>query len=169
MRCARAVCQAKQGQWMKWEGLEKRKISWKDLWDMEAGRISFLVRSIYDVLPTPTNLHQWLGKDPACPLCGTPATLRHILTACKVSLAQHRYTWRHNKVLRSLAAIIDIKRNIHNAQPHNQRGTKPMISFVREGQKPPIRPTNVRAGILQAANDWVLRVDLDNMLKYQWK
>ena len=165
MRCARAVSQAKQGQWMKWEGLEKRKLSWKDLWDMEAGRITFLVRSIYDVLPTPTNLHQWLGKDPACPLCSTPATLRHILTACKVSLAQHRYTWRHNKVLRSLAAIIDIKRNTQNAQPHNQRGTKPMISFVREGQKPPNRPTNVRAGILQAANDWVLRVDLDNMLK----
>ena len=26
----------KQGQWMRWEGLEKRKLGWRDLWEMEA-------------------------------------------------------------------------------------------------------------------------------------
>lgn len=35
-RCAKAVSQAKQGQWMNKEGVEKRKFSWKELWDMEA-------------------------------------------------------------------------------------------------------------------------------------
>ena len=30
--------------------IEKRKISWKELWGMEA-RISFLLRANYDVLP----------------------------------------------------------------------------------------------------------------------
>ncbi|KAI2649993.1 Protein translocase subunit SecA 2 [Labeo rohita] len=28
-------------------------------------------------------LQQWLGEDPSCPLCTSPATLRHILTGCK--------------------------------------------------------------------------------------
>lgn len=28
---ANAVGQAKQGQWLNWEGVEKRKLSWRDL------------------------------------------------------------------------------------------------------------------------------------------
>lgn len=65
-RCAKAVSQVKQGQWMRWESVEKQTISWKDMWEMESSRISFLIRSIYDVLPTPTNLNQWVGEDPSC-------------------------------------------------------------------------------------------------------
>ncbi|KAK0147917.1 hypothetical protein N1851_012378 [Merluccius polli] len=30
-RFAKAVAQAKQGQWMRWEGVEKKNISWKEL------------------------------------------------------------------------------------------------------------------------------------------
>ena len=44
-RCAQAVALAKQGQWMAWEGVEKRKISWKELWEMEAFRASFTIRA----------------------------------------------------------------------------------------------------------------------------
>ena len=28
----KAVAQAKQGQWLNWEGVEKKKLSWKELW-----------------------------------------------------------------------------------------------------------------------------------------
>ena len=162
VRCARAVSQAKQGQWMRWEGLEKRKMSWADLWAMESSRISFLIRSVYDVLPTPKNLNQWLGEDPCCSLCGSSATLRHILVACKVSLSQQRYTWRHNIILQSLAAAIDIKRNESNTKP--VKGKEYSITFVREGQKLPNRGTNIPLGTLQKANDWVLLVDLIHRL-----
>ena len=30
-RSAKAVALAKQGQWMTWEGLERRKLSWREL------------------------------------------------------------------------------------------------------------------------------------------
>ncbi|CAM4660065.1 unnamed protein product [Leuciscus chuanchicus] len=51
-----------------WENLEKRKLTWKDLWEMEGNRLSFIIRATYDVLPTPKNINQWTGEDPLCPL-----------------------------------------------------------------------------------------------------
>ncbi|KAJ8403133.1 hypothetical protein AAFF_G00360490 [Aldrovandia affinis] len=116
-RCAKAVSQSKQGQWTSWENLEHRKLTWKDLWEMEGRQISFIIRATYDVLPTPKNLHQWFGEDPSCALCQTPATLRHILTGCKTSLSQGRYTWRHNQVLRQLAITLEGRRTTNNALP----------------------------------------------------
>ena len=41
LRGAKAVGQAQQGQWLNWQGVEKRKLSWRDLWNMEEGRIKF--------------------------------------------------------------------------------------------------------------------------------
>lgn len=116
-RCAQAVAQAKQGQWMTWEGVEKWKISWKELWEMEAFRASFTIRAAYDVLPSPANLSQWYAEDPMCPLCPSLATLKHILVGCKTSLTQGRYTWRHNQVLKCLAAVLESRRISVNALP----------------------------------------------------
>ncbi len=116
-RCAKAVSQAKQGQWMRWEGVERRKFSWKELWGMEAFQTSFILRATYDVLPSPSNLNQWYGEDPTCPLCSSPANLKHILVGCKTSLTQGRYTWRHNQVLRCLAATLETRRSNINALP----------------------------------------------------
>lgn len=93
-KCAKAVSQAKQGQW-----------------SMEAFHISFILRATYDVLPSPSNLKQWYGEDPMCPLFSSPANLKHILVGCKTSLTQGRYTWRHNnKVLKCLPAMLEPRR-----------------------------------------------------------
>ena len=35
LRGTKTVAQAKQGQWLNWEGVEKKKLSWKELWSME--------------------------------------------------------------------------------------------------------------------------------------
>ena len=53
VRCTKAVSQAKQGQWVNWEGVEKKKIKWRDLWSMEASRIRFMIGGTYDVLHLP--------------------------------------------------------------------------------------------------------------------
>ena len=74
---------------------------------MEERSIRFLIGATYDVLSTPQNLKLWVNGDPLCSLCSGTATLRHILSGCKVSLSQGRYTWRHNQVLRSLVAGIE--------------------------------------------------------------
>ena len=42
-RCTKAVSQAKQGQWMRREGVERRKVSQKKLWSMEAFHASFIL------------------------------------------------------------------------------------------------------------------------------
>ena len=94
VRCTKAVSQAKQGQWVNWEGLEKKKIKWRDLLSMEASRIRFTIGAMYDVLPSPQNLNQWFGED-TCTLCSCVYSLRYILSGCKVRLSQGRYTWCH--------------------------------------------------------------------------
>jgi len=48
-----SISQAKQGEWMRWEIVEQCKMGWQDLWSMEESRINFLIRSKYDVLPSP--------------------------------------------------------------------------------------------------------------------
>lgn len=40
-RSAKVVSLAKQGQWMWGQELERKMISWRDLWKMEASKISF--------------------------------------------------------------------------------------------------------------------------------
>lgn len=50
-----------QGAWTRWEHAMDRKVTWADLWQSETHRISFLVRAVYDVLPSPANLFTW-GK-----------------------------------------------------------------------------------------------------------
>ncbi|KAK0139173.1 Retrovirus-related Pol polyprotein from type-2 retrotransposable element R2DM [Merluccius polli] len=162
-RCAKA----QQGRWMKWEGVERRKISWNELWSMEANRLSFIIRATYDVLPSPTNLHLWYGEDPACLQCAAPATLKHILVGCKTSLTQGRYTWRHNQVLKCLAAELENKRVSINAMPLNAQSTFPQkTAFVREGEKQRTKPSPSEAGPLSTARDWEMRVDLSQRLTF---
>lgn len=48
----------KQGSWMSWEIVRERVLTWHDIWNMEEHRIKFLLCSIYDVLPSPTNLRR---------------------------------------------------------------------------------------------------------------
>ena len=62
VRRTKAVSQAKQGQWVNWEGVEKKNIKWRDLWSMEASRIRFMIGATYDVLPSPQNLNQCLVR-----------------------------------------------------------------------------------------------------------
>lgn len=102
---------ASQGAWTKWD-LPKRKITWTDLWRMEPFRISFLLRSVYDTLPTPANLHKWgMREDPLCKLCGERGTMAPILSGCKTALTQGRYRWRHDKVLMTLANTLEQERS----------------------------------------------------------
>ncbi|KAL6484312.1 hypothetical protein MHYP_G00063570 [Metynnis hypsauchen] len=166
-RWAKAVALGKQGRWTRWEGVEKRKMSWRDVWAMDVKSLSFTIRATYDVLPSPTNLHQWFGKDPTCVLCTKPASLRHILTGCKTSLTQGRYTWRHNQVLKILASTLERKRSSINSQPLSTYKTSWETAFVREGataarsnSKPSERSQ------LCPARDWKMLADVGKQLVF---
>ena len=47
LRGTKAVAQAKQGQWLNWEGVEKKKLSWKELWSMDKWRPAMFVMFRY--------------------------------------------------------------------------------------------------------------------------
>lgn len=85
-RCAKTVSQVEQGQWVRWEGVERRKFSWRELLDMEAFHTSFL-RAKYDLMPSPSNLNlNGTEKTLRVPFAHLPQNLRHILVGCKTSL-----------------------------------------------------------------------------------
>ena len=92
-RGARAVGMGAQGAWTKLGSAVSRTVTWSELWRMEPLRIKFMLRSTYDLLPSPTNLVGWgLSEEEGCPLCCGRCNLEHVLSSCKVALSQHRYT-----------------------------------------------------------------------------
>ena len=153
---------AKQSSSMKWE-VEERRVKLEDLWKLEESRLRFLVKSVYDLLPTPQNKNVWYNtEEHKCALCGEKGTLYHILSACKVALAQGRYTYRHNKVLRALAEMVENERLKNNAIKGSQNFS---INFVKEGQKGTLGRRRKDKSYFGTSKDWIMRVDLDKQLK----
>uniref|UniRef100_A0A0L8HH18 Uncharacterized protein n=1 Tax=Octopus bimaculoides TaxID=37653 RepID=A0A0L8HH18_OCTBM len=60
-------------------------------------RLSFIIRATYNLLPLKTN---------KSPVQGKPQSMDHVLSSCKTALADSRYTWRHNRVLKELTSSI---------------------------------------------------------------
>ncbi|XP_060590709.1 uncharacterized protein LOC132745755 [Ruditapes philippinarum] len=119
-RMSRAVQLGPQGNWTRWQ-VPERKLSWQEIWQYEPLRLSFLLRSIYDMLPSPTNLYQWkLIDDPACPLCGSPGSLKHVLSSCPTALSQGRYRWRHDQVLSEVAHVLETERKKERPRPNQK-------------------------------------------------
>ena len=69
-----AVAQPKQG-------------AWSDIKQMEPKQLGFLIKAVYDILPTPVNLKLWsLSTSNLCKACGKIANLKHVITGCRYSL-----------------------------------------------------------------------------------
>ena len=84
---------------VRWDEVVERRFSWSTLWQLEPLRLSFIIKAVYDVLPSGSNLVKWQVSDTSCcSLCCERETLEHVLSACKARLPM--YTWRHNQVLR---------------------------------------------------------------------
>ena len=152
---------AKQGASTKWQ-VPERRLNQREIINMPEERFKFLVKSVYDLLPTPDNKNTWFGTEESCKLCGGKGTIIHILSGCEVALAQGRYKWRHDQVLRELAQCIEEKRKSSNKTPRDARQG---IVFVREGEKKSQQSKQEPRSYLDGASDWRLLVDLENSLK----
>ncbi|RXN33906.1 reverse transcriptase [Labeo rohita] len=160
-RMSRAAGMGQQGAWTRWEQAMDRKVTWTELWQSEPHRITFLIRAVYDVLPSPANLCMWgKAETPTCHLCPAHGTLEHILSSCPTALGQGRYTWRHNQVLKSIADTISKEISKGGRGSNTTRS----VAFVRAGEQPKAG-RKVPTGILASAKDWKLSVDLEK-LKY---
>lgn len=161
-RTSKAVGLKQQGAWMRWENAVERKVTWAEIWKAEPHRIKFLIQAVYDVLPSPSNLHTWgLVDTPSCALCSKRGTLEHILSCCTMALGEGRYRWRHDQVLKTIAEAIS--NGLEWSKQH--RPSKEIIAFVRAGERetPSKRPP---AGILTSAKDWQMLVDLERQLQF---
>ncbi|KAK3788175.1 hypothetical protein RRG08_063042 [Elysia crispata] len=126
-RVQKAVQQPQQGQWTNWDNALQKSITWNEIWHMAPLRISFLIRSVYDLLPSNANLG--------------------------------RYTWRHNRVLQELAAIISTAKG-ETTLPN----TNALIFTTEGGAKSwherPVRTTNQIKCLLDGCDDWDVSADL---------
>ena len=162
LRASQMVGMRQQGAWTRWEQAVDRKISWSELWQAEPYRIKFLIVSVYDVLPSPSNLFCWGKVDaPSCPLCLRRGTLEHILSCCSKALREGRYTWRHDQVLKAIAETIFT--SITQNKP--LRPARQAIAFIRAGEKPKPKPRGA-AGLLGTAPDWQMKADLGKQLGF---
>ena len=153
---------AKQGAQTRWEVPEKR-LSHREIIGRSETSLKFLVKAVYDLLPTPSNKNIWFRSEETCNLCGGNGTLAHILTGCEVALAQGRYRWRHDQVLRQIALCVEARRRNHNNQICR---VKKKIQFVKAGEKRNSAERSLLCSYLDGANDWKLHVDLDRKLKF---
>ena len=158
-RQIKAVAMDHQGAWTNWTSVLSRDLKWKELIRMEPVRIKFLIAAVYDMLPSPSNLLTW-GKDidPYCLQCGRWCNLQHILSSCRVSLADGMYTWRHNQVLEVIARVLE--EAIKTAKKTTKKVN--LIRFVKAGEQPRkiSEDEATSIGILPTADDWKIVADL---------
>ena len=162
-----ATSMKKQGSWLKWEGVQPRSVSWSDMWRMDHQRIGFLLRSVYDVLPTPVNLQT-----------------RKLTKTLPVSFAAGQETWSISYLLAELhsqtedtdfsmtrfSARSQQALTWHGRRSQQGRQSQPLssifvINFV-EGGKALTNNRSTEIGLLVAARDWELLVDLKGQLKF---
>ena len=125
---------------------------------MEPKKLSFLIKAVYDVLPTPVNLHgRRLAISDQWRACGKTASLKHILTGCEYALRS--YTWRHNEVLEIFAEASKIYCETANKGLNiiNNRA----IQFVKEGNISKLARKNIRKpSLLEGSTDRHVATDL---------
>ena len=138
---------------MKWQSL---------LYSYSPSLLSFALNATQLTLPTPDNLVRWgktqLGK---CDLCKyNKCTLLHILSGCKFSLDDGRFTWRHDSILKIIVDYINDKiEDVKNKPSHHIDQTLKMINFVKKGERPKKSKAN-KESILDSASDWEIICDL---------
>ncbi|GFO07700.1 reverse transcriptase [Plakobranchus ocellatus] len=153
-RVQKAVQQPQHGQWTNWDTAIQRSFAWNDIWHMVPLRISFLIRSVYDLLPSNANLVRW-GKndDPTCPLY---RACTELVQSNALTRAIHV---RNNRILQELASVISTaKGDIHPSSTSSTVFTKD--GRVKKWHGGSITIDTHRKGLLDGCDDWVVSADL---------
>ena len=162
-RLAIAVTQPKQGAWTRWENTKDRTITWSVIKQMEPKQLGFLIKAVYDILPTPVNLKLvGLSTSNLCKACGKIANLKHVLTGCQYSLRS--YTWIHNEIFGIIAEIAKMCCETAN----EISCIKTNIQFVKEGNvsKTPHGNNRYKPTLLDGCTDWRVIADVDRQLAF---
>ena len=156
-----------KGQCVRWEEyFVERKLSWIELWAWRLARLSFLVKSTYDMLPSPANLVRWkVSEEDKCQ-CGQYGTLRHILSARPLGL-KDRYTWRPNQALRVIVDGVETKVNEINQGKLPVKECQGKVVFHQEGKKGVTKPSPKQQMVDERwQGSWKMAADLDSSLVF---
>ncbi|XP_071171071.1 uncharacterized protein [Mytilus edulis] len=133
------------------------KTSLYEMWRMDGQKI----RSVYDVLPTPTYLTMWkLIEEPSCKLCGKRENLEYVLSSCRTALKDGRYTWCHDQFLREIAAVLDTQNT------KIEKGPK-FINFIKGGKESSKSTYSKSSCILATANDREMQANVGGLTNFQ--
>ena len=148
---SKAVQPSLQCRWTRWENILQRDLSFNKIFKTSPRLLFFVLGSTYDTLASPSNKKRWgLTDDESCLLCSaTKYTLRHILSACKVSLSSGRFRYRHDMVLKSICHTIQSHINQINMSKQPVRN----VQFVKAGSATASCKKCFGDGILSRANN----------------
>ena len=163
VRYCKMVGLSQQGAWTRWEDIEKKRITWSDCWRSDFSEIRFLIKSVYDVLPSPSNMHIWGKREtPNFQLCAWKWSLQHILSSFPKAFGDGRYRWRHNQALKVIENEVTKAMTASNLQPGKKLK---QINFIKAGEKIQ-RKRREKTNLLTSADDWQSLVDLETQLKF---
>ena len=72
----------------------EKRLSHNNIINTNDIRLKFLTKTVYELLPTPTNKNKWFKTNEKCAMCGEEGARNHILARCQVSCAQGKYKKR---------------------------------------------------------------------------
>ena len=126
---------------------------------MEPKKLSFLIKEVYNVLPTPVNLHAWgLTTSDRCIAHGKTASRKHTLTGCEYALRS--FPWSHNEVLEIFSEVSKSCCETANKALNiiNNRATQ----LFKEGNISKTARENMRKpSLLEGCTDWHVATDLN--------
>lgn len=145
----------------KWLGLKVHIISEVTKMDEEQYKITAISQQKQGKWSTWEAVTNWHGAEEPCHLCSSPTPgLKHILSSCKAALAQGRYRWRHDKVLRKLAEVLEMRRlEVNRASVPSSQA---WIQFVRQGAQ---CSTSTCSTLLSPGGEWQLRANPSSPLR----
>jgi hypothetical protein len=149
------------GNFLKWDKLMATQTDWNtQILGMSSSELSFTLNNQAQSSPCPSNLRRCGYNIIAnCSLCGKPAaTAKHLLSGCPVALNQHRYTWRHDNVLRSIQSDLCGLISKANRSETLLESIKPLSeSFVKAGVCPGRKQKSQKKSLLpeQMIGKWL--------------
>ena len=164
-RYTKLIQSSVQGQVTSWEDkVVERKLTWKDIWSWTPARLSFLMKSTYDTLSSPSNLARWkISQDSNC-ICGKRGTMRHILSNCPLGL-QRRYVWRHNRVLGIIFKAIKEKISKINQGDLPLINSDKTVHFCKQGALP-MKKKRAKHVNIEWKGTWRVDADLGKTLTF---
>jgi hypothetical protein len=98
-----------QGQFLELATAQHEDVIWKSyMFDLKKGTLKFILNASLDTLPTAANLVKWNKK--TSDKCKCRESTLHILNACKVSLDNGKYLWRHNNIINYIVQSVDTEK-----------------------------------------------------------